>query len=107
MEESRRQTHVSRSVEGRREGMESNDIQDTQSKKKFWHTCKRQNVDCGEPRLRETRQVLAAFAAVLGSLRLSSLDQVDNLKTLQQIVTALERQAMSGREHHDTRSSAS
>jgi hypothetical protein len=33
---------------------------------------------------------LAAFAAVLGSLRLSSLDQVDNLKTLQEIVVALE-----------------
>jgi hypothetical protein len=32
---------------------------------------------------------LAAFAAVLGSLRLSSLDQVDNLKTLQEIVAAL------------------
>ena len=33
---------------------------------------------------------LAAFARVLGSLRLSSLDQVDNLKTLQEIVIALE-----------------
>lgn len=33
---------------------------------------------------------LAAFASVLGSLRLSSLDQVDNLKTLQEIVVALE-----------------
>lgn len=33
---------------------------------------------------------LAAFAEVLGSLRLSSLDQVDNLKTLQEIVAALE-----------------
>ena len=33
---------------------------------------------------------LAAFARVLGSLRLSSLDQVDNLKTLQEIVVALE-----------------
>ena len=33
---------------------------------------------------------LAAFAEVLGSLRLSSLDQVDNLKTLQEIVVALE-----------------
>ena len=50
---------------------------------------------------------LAAFASVLGSLRLSSLDQVDNLAMLQQLVTALERQAMTGREHHDTRSSAS
>ena len=33
---------------------------------------------------------LAAFAAVLGSLRLSSLDQADNLNTLQEIVVALE-----------------
>jgi hypothetical protein len=32
----------------------------------------------------------AAFAGVLGSLRLSSLGQVDNLKTLQEIVVALE-----------------
>jgi len=36
------------------------------------------------------RAGLAAFAAVLGSLRISSLDQVDNLKTLQEIVAALE-----------------
>jgi hypothetical protein len=33
---------------------------------------------------------LAAFAGVLGSLRLSSLDQVDNLKTLHEIVVTLE-----------------
>ncbi len=33
---------------------------------------------------------LEAFARVLGTLRLSSLDQVDSLKTLQEIVTALE-----------------
>jgi len=33
---------------------------------------------------------LAAFAGILGSLRLGSLDQVDNLKTLQEIVVALE-----------------
>jgi len=33
---------------------------------------------------------LATFAKVLGSLRLSSLDQVDNLKTLHEIVVALE-----------------
>jgi hypothetical protein len=33
---------------------------------------------------------LATFAKVLGSLRLSSLDQVDNLKILHEIVTALE-----------------
>jgi hypothetical protein len=36
---------------------------------------------------------LAAFAGVLGSLRLNSLVQVDNLKTLQEIVVALEAAA--------------
>jgi hypothetical protein len=36
---------------------------------------------------------LAAFARVLGCLKLSSLDQVDNLKTLQEIVVALEAAA--------------
>jgi hypothetical protein len=36
------------------------------------------------------RAGLAAFAGVLGSLRLSSLDHVDNLKTLQEIVATLE-----------------
>ena len=39
---------------------------------------------------------LAAFARVLGSLRLSSLDQVDNLKALQEIVVALEAAASRG-----------
>jgi hypothetical protein len=33
---------------------------------------------------------LTAFAAILGSLRLSSLDQVDNLQTLQEILAVLE-----------------
>jgi hypothetical protein len=32
----------------------------------------------------------ASFAAILGSRKLRSLDQVDNLKTLQEIVAALE-----------------
>lgn len=40
---------------------------------------------------------LVAFAAVLGSLKLSSLDQVDNLKTLQEIVVALEAAAPRGK----------
>jgi hypothetical protein len=39
------------------------------------------------------RAGLAAFAGVLGSLRLSSLGEVDNLKTLQEIVVALEAAA--------------
>jgi hypothetical protein len=41
---------------------------------------------------------LAAFAGVLGSLKLSSLDQVDNLKTLQNIVIALESETVPSRE---------
>jgi hypothetical protein len=40
---------------------------------------------------------LAAFAGVLGCLRLSSLDQVDNLKTLQEIVLTLEAAAVRAR----------
>jgi hypothetical protein len=40
---------------------------------------------------------LATFAGILGSLRLSSLDQVDNLKTLQGIVVALEEAASRAR----------
>ena len=36
---------------------------------------------------------LAAFAGVLGSLKMSSLDQVDNLKTLHEVVVALEAAA--------------
>ena len=39
---------------------------------------------------------LAAFAKVLGSLRLSSLDQLDNLKTLQEIVVTLEAAGSQG-----------
>jgi hypothetical protein len=43
---------------------------------------------------------LAAFARVLGSLRLSSLDQVDNLRTLQEIVVALEAASNAVRSSH-------
>jgi hypothetical protein len=38
---------------------------------------------------------LACFAAVLGSMKLNSLEQVDNLKTLQEIVVALESASVS------------
>jgi hypothetical protein len=44
------------------------------------------------------RAGLAAFAGVLGSLRLGSLGQVDNLKTLLEIVVALEEAAPRARE---------
>jgi hypothetical protein len=43
---------------------------------------------------------LAVFARVLGSLRLSSLDQVDNLKRLQEIVVALETASNAVRLSH-------
>ena len=39
----------------------------------------------------------ASFAGILGSLKLRSLDQVDNLKTLQEIVAALEVAAAQGK----------
>jgi hypothetical protein len=38
---------------------------------------------------------LAAYAEILGSMKLSSLEQIDNLKTLQEIVVALEQKAKS------------
>jgi hypothetical protein len=41
---------------------------------------------------------LAIFAGILGSLKLSSFDQVDNLKTLQEIVVALEEGSSQSRE---------
>jgi Rad52/22 family double-strand break repair protein len=54
-----------------------------------------QAAERGLRRAESTREKvgLAAFAGVLGSLRLSSLDQVDNLKALQEIVVALEEAA--------------
>jgi hypothetical protein len=39
---------------------------------------------------------MAVFAATLGSLRLRSLNQVDNLKTLQEIVVALAQRSRPG-----------
>jgi hypothetical protein len=38
---------------------------------------------------------LAAYAMILGTMKLSSVEQIDNLKTLQEIVMALEQKAMS------------
>ena len=38
---------------------------------------------------------LAAYAAILGSMKLSSVEQIDNLKTLKDIVLALEQKAVS------------
>jgi hypothetical protein len=54
-----------------------------------------QAAERGLRRLETAREKagLAAFAGVFGSLRLSSLGQVDNLRTLQEIVVALEAAA--------------
>jgi hypothetical protein len=38
---------------------------------------------------------LAAYAAIQGSMKLSSVEQIDNLKTLKDIVLALEQKAVS------------
>src|SRR5579863_8889518 len=48
--------------------------------------------------MRKAAKLSMLAAAVLGSLRLSSLDQVDNLKTLQEIVVALEEAAAQSEE---------
>ena len=69
------------------------DIQDLEMQQKVWPTCKRPNEDYVGPKPHEKGLVWPAFAGVLGSLRLSSLGQVDNLKTLQEIVVALEAAA--------------
>ncbi len=69
------------------------DIQDPEIQQKV--LAHMQAAERGFRRLEAARDKagLAAFAAILGSLRLSSLDQVDNLKTLQEIVVALETAA--------------
>ena len=38
---------------------------------------------------------LPAYAEILGSMKSSSLEQIDNLKTLQEIVMALEQKVVS------------
>jgi hypothetical protein len=66
------------------------DIQDQEIQQKV--LARMQAAERGLRRAEAARERarLAAFAGVLGSLRLSSLGQVDNLKTLQEIVVALE-----------------
>src|ERR1700675_1415368 len=69
------------------------DIQDQAIQEKL--LAHMQAADRGLRRAEAARQSagLAAFGGVLGSLKLSSLGQVDNLKTLQEIVLALEKGA--------------
>jgi hypothetical protein len=66
------------------------DIQDLETQQKV--LARLQAAERGLRRAESAREKvgLAAFAGILGSLRLSSLDQVDNLKALQEIVVALE-----------------
>src|ERR1700692_3548662 len=70
-----------------------NDIQDQAIQGKV--LAHMQAAERGLRRAEAARQSagLAAFGGVLGSLKLSSLGQVDNLKTLQEIVLALEKGA--------------
>jgi hypothetical protein len=69
------------------------DIQDPETQQRV-----RAHLQAAERGLRRAESArekvgLAAFAGILGSLRLSSLDQVDNLKALLEIVVALEEAA--------------
>ena len=68
------------------------DIQDPRFNRKSWHTCKPPNEVFTGHRLHERRSV-SRHSPNFSDLRLSSLDQVDNLKTLQETVVALENGA--------------
>ncbi len=69
------------------------DIQDATIKQKVLAHLQAAERGLGRAEAARERGGLPAFAGVLGSLRLSSLGQVDNLKTLQEIVVALEAAA--------------
>jgi hypothetical protein len=66
------------------------DIRDHAMQEKVLTHLKAAERGLGRARVAIDRSGLAALSAVLASLKLSSLDQVDNLGTLQEIVTALE-----------------
>jgi len=66
------------------------DIQDPETQQKVLAHMQAAERGLRRAEAARERAGLAAFAGVLGSLRLSSLGQVDNLKTLQEIVVALE-----------------
>lgn len=69
------------------------DIQDPETQQRV--LARLQAAERGLRRAESAREKvgLAAFAGILGSLRLRSLDQVDNLKALQEIVVILEEAA--------------
>jgi len=73
------------------------DIQDPETQEKV--LAHLQAAERGLRRAESAREKvgLAAFAGILGSLRLSSFGQVDSLKTLQEIVVALEEAASRAR----------
>lgn len=73
------------------------DIQDTAIQQKV--LAHMQSAERGLRRAEAARDKagLAAFAAILQRLKLSSLDQVDNLKTLNEIVVAFEAAAVRGK----------
>jgi len=75
-----------------------NDIQDPAIRQKV--LAHMQAAERGFRRAQTVRDKagLANFAGILGSLKLSSLDQVDSLKTLQEIVVALEVGSSQSRE---------
>jgi hypothetical protein len=85
------ETHLSRIIEDRGKSVESQRHLEIQQRV----LAHMQAAERGLRRAETARDKagLGVFAAVLGSLRLSSLDQVDNLKTLQEIVVALETAA--------------
>lgn len=73
------------------------DIQDPQTQQRVLAHMQAAERGLHRAEAARDRAGLAAFAAALGSLKLSSLDQVDNLKTLQEIVVALEAAAPRGK----------
>lgn len=66
------------------------DIRDSATRKKLLAHMQAAERGLGRAQVAAERAGATSLAAVLESLRLRSLDQVDNLKTLQEIVVALE-----------------
>jgi Rad52/22 family double-strand break repair protein len=73
------------------------DIQDPETQQKVLAHMQAAERGLRRAEAARERAGLAAFTGVLGSLRLSSLDQVDKLNTLREIVVALEAAAPRGK----------
>jgi hypothetical protein len=67
-----------------------NELQDPEIRRKVLAHMRAAERGLRRAELAGNKAGLVAFGAVLGSLRVSSLGQVDNLKTLHEIVVALE-----------------